>query len=92
MQLFRKKSVTDILKQVEERQLNEGEHSLAKHLGVRDLTAFGIAAIIGAGIFSTIGQASADGGPGVILLFLFNMLKHCSKYNLKSEHVCFPNN
>ena len=57
MQLFRKKSVTDILKQVEERQLNEGEHSLAKHLGVRDLTAFGIAAIIGAGIFSTIGQA-----------------------------------
>lgn len=25
-------------------------HSLSKHLGVRDLTAFGIAAIIGAGI------------------------------------------
>jgi amino acid transporter len=40
-------------------------------LGVRDLTAFGIAAIIGAGIFSTIGKASADGGPGVILLFIF---------------------
>lgn len=47
------------------------KHSLAKHLGVRDLTAFGIAAIVGAGIFSTIGNASANGGPGVVLLFIF---------------------
>ena len=31
-----------------------------------------IAAIIGAGIFSTIGQASAQGGPAVIFLFLFS--------------------
>ena len=30
----------------------------------------GIAAVIGAGIFSTIGTAAFDGGPGVILLFL----------------------
>ncbi|MBL0258185.1 MAG: amino acid permease [Bacteroidetes bacterium] len=51
---------------------DSNEHiSLSKHLGVRDLTAFGIAAIIGAGIFSTIGNASASGGPGVIFLFLF---------------------
>lgn len=42
-----------------------------KTLGVRDLTAFGIAAIVGAGIFSTIGKASFDGGPGIILLFIF---------------------
>lgn len=49
-------------------------HSLSKHLGVRDLTAFGIAAIIGAGIFSTIGNASANGGPGVIFLFLFTAI------------------
>ncbi|MGB3947862.1 MAG: amino acid permease, partial [Bacteroidia bacterium] len=46
-------------------------NSLGKHLGVKDLTGFGIAAIIGAGIFSTIGKASFDGGPGVIFLFLF---------------------
>jgi len=70
MNLFRKKTVHQILDQVKqgEGQINGG---LKKHLGVRDLTAFGIAAIIGAGIFSTIGKASADGGPAVILLFIF---------------------
>jgi len=68
MSLFRKKSIDAILKKAE----SDSHHTnLAKHLGVRDLTAFGIAAIIGAGIFSTIGKASADGGPGVILLFIF---------------------
>ncbi len=71
MNLFRKKKIADILSRAE---ADEGHHSLAKHLGVRDLTAFGIAAIIGAGIFSTIGKASADGGPGVIFLFLFTAL------------------
>ncbi len=71
MSLFRKKSIDTILKNAEA----ESHHgSLAKHLGVRDLTAFGIAAIIGAGIFSTIGKASADGGPGVILLFIFTAI------------------
>ena len=45
--------------------------SLNKILSVKDLTFFGIAAIIGAGIFSTIGRASYDGGPAVILLFVF---------------------
>ncbi len=71
MNLFRKKTVKNILANAE----SESHHSgLAKHLGVRDLTAFGIAAIIGAGIFSTIGKASADGGPGVIFLFLFTAI------------------
>ena len=71
MSLFRKKTVEQILKHTE---LAETHGSLAKHLGVKDLTAFGIAAIIGAGIFSTIGKASADGGPGVIFLFIFTAL------------------
>ncbi len=52
----------------------QDKNSLAKHLGVRDLTAMGIAAIVGAGIFSTIGNASASGGPGVVLLFIFTAL------------------
>jgi basic amino acid/polyamine antiporter, APA family len=43
---------------------------LKKVLGVRDLTSMGIAAVIGAGIFSTIGQAAYNGGPGVIFLFM----------------------
>ncbi len=68
--LFRKKSVEDILKQVEKNNA-DGHNALGKHLRVRDLTAFGIAAIVGAGIFSTIGKASFDGGPAVIFLFLF---------------------
>ncbi len=72
-QLFRKKSVHDILQQVAQNE-SDGHHALGKHLTARDLTAFGIAAIIGAGIFSTIGKASADGGPAVIFLFLFTAL------------------
>ncbi len=84
--LFRKKSVQDILKQVEKNEAEGGHGSLGKHLGVRDLTAFGIAAIIGAGIFSTIGKASADGGPAVIfcfyLLLLLVVLLHLRMPNL----------
>ena len=45
-------------------------HVLHRTLTARDLTFFGIAAIIGAGSFSSMGQACASGGPGVILLFI----------------------
>lgn len=73
MDLFRKKSIANILSQIE---AGEGgkQGLLKRHLGVRDLTAMGIAAIIGAGIFSTIGSASADGGPGVVFLFIFTAI------------------
>ena len=70
MNLFRKKTVAKIIEQASA----DEKHSLARHLGVRDLTGFGIAAIIGAGIFSTIGNASANGGPGVVLLFIFTAI------------------
>ena len=70
--LFRKKSITKVIADAaagyNESEFNVG---LKKSLGVRDLTALGIAAVVGAGIFSTIGKASFDGGPGIILLFLF---------------------
>ncbi len=66
--LFRRKNVRQA---VEEIEANEGGHSLNKILGVRDLTLLGIAAIIGAGIFSTIGLASFNGGPAVAILFIF---------------------
>ncbi|GAB3972608.1 hypothetical protein GCM10028806_24870 [Spirosoma terrae] len=70
MSIFRKKTVTQILSDAA-----EGESSkLVKTLGVRDLTSFGIAAIIGAGIFSTIGLASYNGGPAVSLLFVFTAI------------------
>jgi amino acid transporter len=72
--LFRKKTVEAIMAQVQANQAGPEGHTLNKHLKMRDLIAFGIAAIIGAGIFSTIGQASAQGGPAVIFLFLFTAL------------------
>ncbi len=65
-QLFRKKSVDQILKDA-----NEHSSGMAKILGVKDLVSLGIAAIVGAGIFSTIGLASFNGGPAVSLLFVF---------------------
>ncbi len=70
-QLFRKKSIPHILKEAEA-GLGDG-HSigLKKVLGVRDLTFFGVAAVIGAGIFSGIGSAASNGGPGVIFLYIF---------------------
>ncbi|MFZ1687986.1 MAG: amino acid permease [Flavobacteriales bacterium] len=47
-----------------------GAQSLGKHLTLRDLTFFGIAAIIGAGSFSSMGTACFSGGPGVVFLFI----------------------
>ena len=62
--LLRKKSVSST-------NTDDG-HSLGLHkvLTVRDLTFFGIAAIIGAGSFSSIGSACFSGGPAVIFLFI----------------------
>lgn len=68
--LFRRKSIDHILSQVEA----DRDKSLKKNLNVRDLTSLGIAAIIGAGIFSTIGNAAVHGGPAVSLLFVFTAI------------------
>ncbi len=70
--LFRKKSIPDALATAEQESAHGG--GLEKNLRVMDLTALGIAAIIGAGIFSTIGKASFSGGPAVVLLFIFTAL------------------
>lgn len=62
--LFRKKSVSAIT----DAETHGG--GLHRVLTVRDLTFFGIAAIIGAGSFSSIGSACFTGGPAVIFLFI----------------------
>jgi len=69
--LFRKKSVPAILKEAAEGLTDaHGHHEdLKKVLTVRDLTFFGIAAVIGTGVFTAIGAASFHGGPAVTLLF-----------------------
>lgn len=73
-QLFRVKPIDTILKEVEQHpdiiESHGNAEGLNRDLGVKDLTALGIAAVIGAGIFSTIGKACFDGGPAVSLLFI----------------------
>ncbi len=73
LSLFRKKTVQNILLDLEAREASHGGN-LVKNLTLRDLVALGIAAIIGAGIFSTIGNASAAGGPAVSMLFIFTAI------------------
>ncbi len=72
--LFRTKPIDAILKEadlhpdiIESHGSAEGLH---RNLSAIDLTALGIAAIIGAGIFSTVGSACFDGGPAVVFLFI----------------------
>lgn len=71
--LFRKKSVNEAISSAKNEEIH-GSGGLDKNLTVRDLTALGIAAIIGAGIFSTIGTASYNGGPAVVFLFIFTAM------------------
>lgn len=66
--LFRKKSISSILTN------STSENGMKRELRVVDLTALGIAAIVGAGIFSTIGNAAASGGPAVSMLFIFTAI------------------
>jgi basic amino acid/polyamine antiporter, APA family len=68
--VFRKKSLAKIIADSEAGLGDAHAHGMKKVLGVRDLTFMGIAAVIGAGIFSTIGTAAYHGGPGVIFLFM----------------------
>jgi amino acid transporter len=70
--LFRKKTLSAIVRDAEQGAGDgHGTSGLAKVLTVRDLTFMGIAAVVGAGIFSTIGTAASNGGPGISLLFVF---------------------
>lgn len=70
-QLFRVKSLDKILRDAE-----NSEHKLKRVLGSFDLVALGIGAIIGSGIFATVGTAVAGdamrpgAGPAIIVSFL----------------------
>ncbi|MGH9750668.1 MAG: amino acid permease [Candidatus Polarisedimenticolia bacterium] len=69
--LFRTKAVDRLLRDSEDR-----EHSLKRALTGLDLTMLGIGAVIGTGIFATIGTAAAGNadrpgaGPAIILSFI----------------------
>ena len=66
--LFRTKKIESIL--AEGSDDPHGGGGLKRVLTVRDLTFFGIAAILGAGSFSSLGFAVFHGGPGVVILFV----------------------
>ncbi len=71
MSLFRKKSIDKIVQDAAAGMTDgHSANGLKKELGVKDLTFMGIAAVVGAGIFSTIGTAAFHGGPGISLLFI----------------------
>lgn len=72
--LFRKKTIEQLLSDAGQHSDAEAKPILNRALSVFDLTALGIAAIVGAGIFSTIGNAAHSGGPGVALLFVFTAI------------------
>lgn len=77
--LFRRKSIaqiqTDAAAGITDEHLVPGAPGepiqLRRSLSTFDLTMFGIAAIVGAGIFAMVGEASFKGGPGVVFLFIF---------------------
>ncbi|MGH9806340.1 MAG: amino acid permease, partial [Terriglobia bacterium] len=64
MNLFRRKSVTDLQAEA------LSDHSLKRALGALNLTALGVGAIIGTGIFVLTGTVAAqNAGPAVVLSF-----------------------
>ena len=75
MNLFRKKSIEKIVQDAEA-GMSDGHSAsgMKRVLGVKDLTFMGIAAVVGAGIFSTIGTAAFHGGPGISLLFVITAI------------------
>ena len=65
MNLFRRKSVTDLQAEA------LTDHSLKRALGPINLTALGVGAIIGTGIFVLTGTVAAqNAGPAVVLSFV----------------------
>ncbi len=68
--LFRRKTIDRILIDAKKGEGDGHASGLKRVLSVRDLTFFGIAAIIGAGSFSSLGDAVFRGGPGIVILFI----------------------
>ena len=71
--LFVKKDLARLIADAEDPNAGEGGHGggFKRTLGATGLTALGIGAIIGAGIFSLTGNAAAyNAGPGVVFSFV----------------------
>jgi APA family basic amino acid/polyamine antiporter len=64
--LFRRKPLSLIVSESQQ----EGEHHLERSLGPLSLTALGVGAVIGAGIFVMAGLGAHRAGPGLMLSFV----------------------
>jgi APA family basic amino acid/polyamine antiporter len=62
-------AVKDHTRLIKETAAGEEEGGLKRAVGALDLTALGIGAVIGTGIFVVIGEGIGDAGPAVILSF-----------------------
>ena len=71
--LFRTKKIESILAEGSDGS-HGGGHGLKRVLSMKDLTFFGIAAILGAGSFSSLGLAVFHGGPGIVILFIITAI------------------
>src|SRR5690348_17969358 len=68
-----------------------GEHTLKRTLGPLSLTALGIGAVIGAGIFVLAGLGAHYAGPGLMLSFVISGLRseeHTSELQSPVHLVC----
>ena len=63
-------AVKDHAKLVADTQAGVEEGGLKRAVGARDLTALGVGAVIGTGIFVVIGEGIGIAGPAVILSFV----------------------
>jgi APA family basic amino acid/polyamine antiporter len=70
--LFRRKNISSII--ADGSDATHGDGGLKRVLTLKDLTFFGIAAILGAGSFSSLGAAIFHGGPGVVVLFIITAI------------------
>src|SRR6058998_2439411 len=61
-----------------------GEHSLKRSLGAGQLTALGVGAVIGAGIFVLSGLGAHYAGPALMLSFVLSGMG-CAFAGLRSE-------
>ncbi len=70
MSVFRTKNIDKIVADASLAESDSHSLGLKRVLTAKDLTFFGIAAVIGAGSFSSLGGAVFNGGPGVVILFV----------------------
>ena len=70
MNIFKKKSVSQILEGVQ-------KTALKKNLKAKDIAAFGIGAVVGVGIFVATGEGAHLAGPAVIISFIIAGIVAC---------------